>query len=148
MLPARTILGAVADRRMSEKRKPEKAQPHDWTGRILTARPHVNRSMRTQPRRDGGLLATIPLRRPKYLVPPLSWLLPYSRNRRVRLDRIGTAVLDLCDGQRTVEAIIEKFAVEHKLSFRESQVPVTTFLRQLTERGLVVIVGSDEDGEE
>ena len=148
MLPARTIAGAVADRRMSVKSKPKKAQAHDWTGRILGSRPHRNRSMRTERRRDGGLLATIPLRRPKYLVPPLSWLLPYSKSRRVRLDRLGSAVLDLCDGHRTVEAIIEKFAAEHKLSFRESQIPVTTFLRQLTDRGLVVIVGSDQDGEE
>jgi hypothetical protein len=47
-----------------------------------------------------------------------------------------------------VETVIEKFAAANKLSFREAQLPVTQFLQQLTERGLVAIVGSPNEANE
>jgi hypothetical protein len=90
------------------------------------------------------MVVSIPIPRPKYLVPPLSWILPFSPNRRVELEPVGSGVLGLCDGRRTVEAIIERFATDHQLSFREGQLAVTQFLRQLMQRGLVVLVGKDK----
>ena len=61
---------------------------------------------------------------------------------------MGAEVLDLCDGKRNVERIIEQFAGAHKLTFREAQLAVTQFLRQLTRRGLTAIVGLNEDADE
>lgn len=128
--------------------KPDKSSPQEWTAKILTARPYSNESMQVRRRRDGSLLATIPIRRPRYMVPPISWVLPFSSHRRVELDAVGAGVLDMCDGRRTVEGIIEKFAADNKLTFRESQIPVTQFLQQLTQRGLVAIVGAEKDDED
>ena len=130
------------------KDKPDKPSPAEWTAKVLAATPYANESMQVERRRGGGLMATIPLRRPGYMVPPISWILPFSSRRRVELDAVGAVVLDMCDGRRTVETIIEKFAADHKLSFRESQISVTQFLQLLTQRGLVVIVGAKKDGEE
>ncbi len=96
-------------------------------------------------RKKGGLLASVPIRRPRWLVPPISWVIPWSPYRRVQLDEVGSEVLDLCDGARTVEEVIEKFAEDHKLSFREGQVAVTAFLRELLSRGIVAIVGFGPD---
>jgi len=90
---------------------------------------------------------TVPIRRPKYLVPPISWLLPFSKYRRVELEAAGAEIFRLCDGKRRVEDVIEKFAIDHKLSFREAQLPVGKFLTQLTERGLLAIVGLQKDSE-
>lgn len=87
------------------------------------------------------MLVSVPMKRPKYMIPPISWLLPYSTHRRVELDALGAEVLDLCDGKRTVETVIEAFADRHRLSFREGQLAVSEFLRQLTQRGLTAIVG-------
>jgi hypothetical protein len=112
---------------------------------FLAAVPHANAAMNLTHRRDGSAIAEVPLKRPRWLVPPISWLLPFSSQRRVLLDTIGTSVLDLCDGRNTVETIIENFAVRNKLSFREAQLPVTQFLQQMTERGLVAIVGTDKE---
>ena len=109
---------------------------------LLTAVPHPNESMRREENADGTLLLTIPLRRPLWLVPPLSWVLPFGGSRRVELDELGACVLNLCDGHNTVERIITQFSAEHKLSFREAQVAVTQFLKMLTQRGIVVIVAS------
>ena len=119
------------------------------TADFLGAVPHANREMAVEKgvRRDpgaGGAVVSVPLRRPRWLVPPLSWVIPFSSHRRVELDAVGLAVLQMCDGHRTVEEMIEKFARDNKLTFREAQLPVTQFLRQLTQRGIVAIVGGRE----
>jgi hypothetical protein len=108
--------------------------------RMLAAVPHQNAAMTVEPA-GAGLLVTVPVRRPNWLVPPLSWVLPFPGHRRVQLDAPGSQVLRLCDGRRTVEEVIETFAKEHKLSFREGQVAVTAFLRELLRRGMVALVG-------
>lgn len=108
---------------------------------VLTAVPHANEAMKLDMRKDGSAVVSVPMQKPKFLVPPISWLLPYSSHKRLELDRLGVAVLGLCDGRRKVENIIEEFARQNLLSWRESQVCVMQFLRQITERGLVVIVG-------
>jgi hypothetical protein len=132
---------------MSARRgRKELPKPHS-VANFLRAVPHVNQAMEMQRRSNGSTLVSIPMSRPKYLVPPLSWILPFSPYRRVDLEPVGSGVLRMCDGRRTVEAIIEEFAVGHKLSFREAQLAVTQFLRQLMQRGLVVIVGQDQDGD-
>ncbi len=128
--------------------KPLKPKQADWTAQTLSAIPHANRSMQLQRRGNGTGLATIPLQKPAYLIRPLTWILPFSSVRRVELDRLGLSVFDLCDGRRTVEVIIEEFAIRHKLSFREGQLPVMQFLRELTNRGIVAIVGLDEGSEQ
>lgn len=109
--------------------------------RLLSAVPHKNDAMKIEAAGQGALVS-VPLSRPKWLVPPVSWILPWSQHRRVRLDEPGTEVLNLCDGNRTVEEVIERFAQEHKLSFREGQMAVTQFLRELLRRGIVVLVGT------
>ncbi len=112
---------------------------------FLSAVPYTNKAMDLTRSGDGSVLVGVPLDRPRWLVPPISWVLPFSSERRVDLDALGTTVLDMCDGINTVETIIEKFAARHKLSFREAQLPVTQFLQQLTERGVVAVVGMDKE---
>lgn len=112
---------------------------------FLRAVPYRNEAMKLTDRRGGAVLAEVPMRKPGWLVPPLSWIIPYSSHRRVELDAAGASVLELCDGRRTVEAVVEKFAADNKLSFREAQLAVMEFLKQLSQRGLIAIVGARED---
>ena len=127
---------------------PTKLDQREWTALTLEAIPYVNRTMELTSRKDGSALASVPIRKPRFMVPPLSWILPFSSERRVQLDRLGVALLALCDGRRTVEAVIEKFAEDHRLTFRESQLSVMQFLRQLTDRGIVALVGLNKDADE
>jgi len=92
--------------------------------------------------RDGAL-ATVTVALPRNWLrrPPINWLLPTARTRRIRLDAIGTAVLELCDGRGSVEEIVERFAAEHRLSFREGQVAVAQFLQSLVARGILTMRG-------
>jgi hypothetical protein len=72
-------------------------------------------------------------------VPPLNWVLPFARERRIELDGLGLSVLNMCDEKATVERIVGSFAEMHSLSFREAQVPVVQFLKMLTQRGIIAI---------
>lgn len=119
-------------------------QPRITTGQYLAAMPMVNHAATRTPTAEGGTLVEVPIPRPWYLVPPISWILPFSGCRRIELDKLGTAVLQLCDGRRSVEKVIEKFAADQKLTFRESQLSVTQFLRMLTERGVIAVVGLEQ----
>ena len=123
--------------------KSERPSRDQTVSQLLTGVPMANEAMETSPAGD-GLLVSIPIERPRWLAPPISWVVPFSKLRRVQLDAIGRAVLEACDGKRTVEEVIERFAAVHKLSFRESQLAVTRFLQELVTRGLIVIVGTNE----
>jgi hypothetical protein len=108
---------------------------------FLKAHPYKNSAIKITSKRNGTALVEVPMKKPKYLVPPFSWIIPFSSYRRVELDPVGARVLNLCDGERSVEQIIENFAQINKLSFREAQLSVTQFLRMLMERGIVALVG-------
>jgi hypothetical protein len=115
---------------------------------VLTAVPYVNEMTKLEVRNDGSVLASVPVKKPGWVDGPLGWLLPYSTHRRIELDPIGAAVMGLCDGKRRVGEVIEEFARENLLTWREAQVCVLQFLRLITERGLVVIVGSSKNKSE
>ncbi len=83
--------------------------------------------------------------KPWFMVPPLSWIVPFRMERRVTLDSLGLRLLRLCDGERTVEAIIDIFAEENGLTFHESRAAVTQYMKALIQRGvLAVAVPEDE----
>ena len=122
----------------------DKAPRELSVSQLLAAVPQKNEAMTVETIGD-DVVVSVPLRRPAWLVPPISWVLPFSGKRRVQLDATGTAVLELCDGRRTVEEVVESLAEKHKLSFRESQLAVTQFLKDLLQRGIIVIIGTNEN---
>lgn len=65
--------------------------------------------------------------------------MPQNRTatRKLQLDALGTAVWDLVDGNRSVHQIIQVFAGIHRLQFKEAEVSVTHFIRELGRRGLI-----------
>ncbi len=60
-----------------------------------------------------------------------------KQTKKVQLDAMGTSVWDLVDGKRSVRMIIRNFAKSHRLENREAEISVTSFLRQLGQRGLI-----------
>ena len=57
--------------------------------------------------------------------------------KKLQLDALGTSVWDLVDGRRSVGSIIRIFAKTHRLENKEAEVSVTSFIRQLGQRGLL-----------
>jgi len=61
----------------------------------------------------------------------------YIQTKELQLDELGSAVWDLLDGKRSVRQLIQIFAETHQLQFREAEVAVTQFIRELGKRGLI-----------
>jgi len=59
--------------------------------------------------------------------------------RKLQLDVLGSTVWHMIDGKQTVRKIIADFQATHKLNRRESEISVTTFLKELGKRGLIVM---------
>ena len=59
------------------------------------------------------------------------------QTKKLQLDSMGTFVWDLVDGQRSVRTIIQIFAKTHRLENKEAEISVTSFIRQLGQRGLL-----------
>ena len=60
-----------------------------------------------------------------------------SQTKKLQLDAMGTAVWDLMDGNRSVRRIVQIFADTHRLDTKEAEISVTSFIRELGQRGLL-----------
>jgi len=108
---------------------------------LMAATPVHNQAVRCARRAKNELLLTIPLRQRWFTGPPFSWILPLGSQRKVALDRLGAEVWDACTGENNTQEIIEGFAQRHQLTFHEARVSICTYLQQLTQRKLIVLVG-------
>ncbi len=59
------------------------------------------------------------------------------RMKRLELDAMGTTVWRLMDGSRSVEDVIDAFAARYGLEWREAELSVSAFIKDLGRRGLV-----------
>ncbi len=123
----------------SERSSPTLGTPRSAFHTQLAARPVRNVAAQAAEGPAGGFSIAVATRRPRWLVPPLSWLVPHKPHRTVRLDNLGGEVWALCDGERPVEAIVDEFAARHGLSFHEARVAVTGYLSQLVQRGVLAV---------
>jgi hypothetical protein len=58
--------------------------------------------------KDDRVAVYVRQKRPWFLkVPPLSWIVPFKRERRALLDRVGTRLWRMCDGERTVLELVD-----------------------------------------
>jgi len=68
-----------------------------------------------------------------------------GEKRTLRLDRLGSEVWDLCDGQRTGEGVVDDFAQRHRLTFHEARAAVTVYLKTLVQRGALALEMPEEN---
>jgi hypothetical protein len=59
------------------------------------------------------------------------------KDRKVVLDRIGADMWELCDGQHTVQAMVDSLVAKYKLNRREAEASLTQHLRNLGKRRLI-----------
>ena len=59
--------------------------------------------------------------------------------KKLQLDVIGSQVWIMIDGATDVKAIIKEMAPATGLSLQEAEISVTTFLRELGRRGLILL---------
>lgn len=59
--------------------------------------------------------------------------------KKLQLDGTGSRVWQMFDGEKDVKAIIREVSDQSGLSLQEAEISVTTFLRQLGRRGLILM---------
>ena len=80
----------------------------------------------------------------------MGFVFAVPESRPVVLDEVGTFIWHRCDGEHTVEDLVEALREEYKLGRREVELSLTEYLRMLGKRGMIgLLVPEDaEDGEE
>jgi len=95
------------------------------------------RVVREEP--DGSLTLGVPTRKPSFFRGLINWLVRVPQERLTVLDPLGAGIWKACDGKRSVEAIVVRFATFHHLSFHESRVSVTGYVTSLLRRGVLAV---------
>lgn len=103
---------------------------------ILSAKPIRNPLIKWEIQESGDVQMVIPLKKTTKLK-ILSYLFRVPGRKTVVLDRLGTEVWLVCDGETTVNEIIEKLCKKHKMSRKESEVSLFSYLQQLVKRGYI-----------
>ncbi len=102
----------------------------------LGAKPEQAPHVRREERDNGGLLVTMAL-------PRAGWLKWVSGSgdveRTFGLDVLGREVYEACDGRTRVREIIRTFARAHRVSITEAEASVTTFLKTMMAKGVVMM---------
>ena len=88
---------------------------------------------------DGSLTLAVSTRKPSFFRGLISWLVRVPSERLTILDPMGAAIWKSCNGKRTVEEIVERFATFYRLSFHESRVSVTGYVSSLLQRGVLAV---------
>jgi len=107
-------------------------------GREQTLRlyPVRNPAVRYETQPSGCVLLIVPLR-PRGLMRLLTRLFKLPHEHRIELDETGSTVWSLCDGQHSVEAIVQRLVRQYKLERREAEYALFAFLNTLTRRGFI-----------
>ncbi len=107
---------------------------------MLQARVVQNAAATVEEQPNGDVIVEVKLKRPWFLVPPLNWIFRVRDRKRVLLNGIGKEVWQLCIGDVSVEQIVDEIAKRYRLTFHEARVAVTSYIRELVSRGVVVLV--------
>lgn len=101
----------------------------------LRGRPFPVPPVRTEEKQE-KLLVTIRFLRPRWQ----RWLgAAETAERTFGLDAYGRYVYEGCNGKRTVQSMIKRFARDQHLSVPEAEIAVTKFMQTLMTKGLVVM---------
>ncbi len=104
--------------------------------RALQAVPVLNQLVTIERDARGHVVLNLPRRRTATvrLICKVFRLSPY---KRIELDELGSCVVELCNGRNAVSDIVTEFARRFRLSRRETEVSMLTYLSTLARRGII-----------
>ncbi len=113
---------------------------------LLRSKPVRNGRLTCEENSDGEIVLGIP-RRKTWWINTMSRVFYVPSRRTVVLDKIGSFLWGLCDGQNTVDHVIATIRNEYKLERKEAEISTLTYLKQLTEKGLIGLAVATRKGE-
>ena len=108
-------------------------------GEMLALRPLRSREIAWEMKpadETPGVQLTVP-RRDDRIGQILSRLFQIPATKTIELDEFGAAVWARCDGQHSVEQLVNFTCTAYKLNRRQAEVSVVTFMRMLAQRRLI-----------
>lgn len=110
----------------------------------LESVPMVNQLITIDHDAEGHVVLHVPRKRTSMvkMIAKLFRLPPY---KQIELDELGTYAVELCDGTRSVDEIVDAFADEFQLNRREAEVSMLTYLQTLAKRGIIGFAVEKED---
>lgn len=118
----------------------------DWM-ELLHATVYRNEAfLREEDREDGSREIEVALKPKWYMQRPFSLVFPFRNSKRILLDPVGVCILNKCSQPVRVEAIVDWFAAEESLTFHESRLMVSSYLRILMQEGLIAMGNTPETG--
>lgn len=111
--------------------------------RVVRSRVLFNQKAHAEIGSEGLVRISVPLRRPSFLVPPISWFIKPRDRKTLQLDSLGSEIYSFVRTEGCVGGIVDRFAMKHGLTFHESRVSVTQFINLLVENGVCVVALSD-----
>ena len=88
---------------------------------------------------DGSKEIEVALKTQWYMHRPFSLIFPFRKSKRILLDPLGARIYEQCSQQVSVEEIIDWFAGEEQLTFHESRLTVSSYLKILLREGLIAM---------
>ncbi len=102
--------------------------------------PVKNRQVQEERLENGDVLVRYPVTVRPWVAAVARWLGAGDtppRTARLQLDRLGSGVWSLLDGQTPLRRVAAAFAEIHRLERKEAEVAVAQFVRELGRRGLI-----------
>ncbi|MDW8052083.1 MAG: PqqD family protein [Armatimonadota bacterium] len=103
---------------------------------VLRLYPLRNALVRFEQDEEGVYTLIVPVQ-PRGVFGWLSRIFKLPREHRVQLDELGSTVWALCDGQHSVESIVQHLTRRYKLERREAELSLFAFLNILARRGFI-----------
>ena len=129
----------VFNRLFRRKKKKELKLPRSI---FLKAKPIRNPELKwVRDRKTREIKITVPLRsssskeEKKGIISKL--FPPEPREKIIRLDKIGSIVWELCDGERTIGDIANYLVEKYKLMPEEAEISLNVYFNNLSKRGLI-----------
>jgi hypothetical protein len=105
---------------------------------ILGVRP-VRHALVAWTRSEDEVTLVIPMRDDR-LAKVLGRIFKVPKERKIVLDEVGSAVWELCDGERDINAIVVDVCKKYKLSRREAEASISSYLKILAQKNLIGLV--------
>ncbi len=124
------------------RRFSKESEPEVDRGAALATRPVRNRAIKWEQGEEGEepVKLQVPLRGP---TGKRSRLLPMPESKTIELDAIGSDLWRRADGEHTTEDLIAWMHDRYQFAWKEAEMGVTNYLRELARRRLVILVGPD-----
>lgn len=109
----------------------------------MAAIPVRNEAVETTPHEQGAVHLTYPLAHRPWALKVANYLkrpVPGPTSKTLELDELGAWTWKHIDGKRNVAELSELFATTWRMHPREAELSITTFLKELGKRGLVLMV--------